>query len=175
MAKLRKMLRSIDSPEIISLMHLIETQNKMTIATWCVNYAKEHILPIYQKSFPKDQRLLQAINGALDYLEGTIKLPAAKKLISEAQTAARETKENPIAQAAARAVAQACATIHKSTNALALAFYGSAAIAYDRVGLLETKETYDEIATEEFHRLEEALRSIAIENEPNPAKINWHC
>ena len=168
MAKLRKMLGSIDSPEIISLMHLIETQNKMTIATWCVNYAKEHILPIYQKSFPKDQRLLQAINGALDYLEGTIKLPAA-------QTAARETKENPIAQAAARAVAQACATIHKSTNALALAFYGSAAIAYDRVGLLETKETYDEIATEEFHRLEEALRSIAIENEPNPAKINWHC
>ena len=91
MAKLRKMLGSIDSPEIISLMHLIETQNKMTIATWCVNYAKEHILPIYQKSFPKDQRLLQAINGALDYLEGTIKLPAAKKLISEAQTAARET------------------------------------------------------------------------------------
>lgn len=58
---------------------------------------------------------------------------------------------------------------------MALAFYGSAAIAYDRVGLLETKETYDEIATEEFHRLEEALRSIAIENEPNPAKINWHC
>lgn len=53
MAKLRKMLRSIDSPEIISLMHLIETQNKMTIATWCVNYAKEHILLFIKRVFRK--------------------------------------------------------------------------------------------------------------------------
>lgn len=38
MAKLRKMLGSADSPYIVSLMRLIETQSKETIAGWCLDY-----------------------------------------------------------------------------------------------------------------------------------------
>ena len=37
MAKLRKMLGAADSPYILSLMSLIETQSKTTIGDWCVD------------------------------------------------------------------------------------------------------------------------------------------
>lgn len=49
MAKLRKMLGSPDSPYIISLMRLIETQSKHTISCWAVSYAQQVMLPIYEK------------------------------------------------------------------------------------------------------------------------------
>lgn len=175
MAKLRKMLGSADSPYIVSLMRLIETQSKATIATWCMDYAKEYILPIYEKAYPEEGRLGAALNAAYDWLAGKIKLADAKKIIKEAQTAAREVDENPVAQAAARAVAQAAASIYTPTHSLAVAFYGSAAIAYDRVGLGESAEVYDQIAAEECSKMEVALRAVAVEDEVNPAKINWNC
>ena len=58
---------------------------------------------------------------------------------------------------------------------LGLAFYGAAAIAYDRVGINEKPEVYDQIAAEECAKMEAALRAVAVEDEPNPAKINWNC
>lgn len=175
MAKLRKMLGSIDSPYIISLMKLIETQSKSTITLWCMNYAKEHILPIYQNDYPSDTRLEDALNGVYQYLKGELTLSSAKKLISEAQKVAREIDHNPAAQAAARAVAQSTATINTPTSSLSLPFYGSAAIAYNQVGLTQPQEIYDRIAEEEFIKMEQALRIIAVENEEKPAKINWNC
>ena len=72
-------------------------------------------------------------------------------------------------------MAQAAATINTSTNSLALAFYGAAAIAYSAVGTEEKAEVYDKIACEECGKMEEALRLVAVEKEENPAKINWNC
>ena len=82
---------------------------------------------------------------------------------------------NPAAQAAARACGQASACFHAPTHSLGLAFYGAAAIAYDRFGLDEEAEVYDKIAAEECAKMETAFRAAAVENEPNPAKINWRC
>ncbi|NLT15915.1 MAG: hypothetical protein GXY05_16445, partial [Clostridiales bacterium] len=45
MAKLRKLLGSAEAPAIVSLMRLIETQSKATIANWCIAYTQKHILP----------------------------------------------------------------------------------------------------------------------------------
>lgn len=89
--------------------------------------------------------------------------------------AARELEADPAAQAAARACGQAAACFHTPTHSLGLAFYGAAAIAYDRVGTAESVETYDRMAAKECAKMEDALRAIAVENEPNPAKINWRC
>ncbi len=175
MPKLRKMLGSADSPYIVSLMRLIETQSKTTIANWCVNYAEEHILPIYENVYSNDNRLRKALNASHDWLEGKIKLPIAKKIIQDAKVAAKEAEEDPAAQAAARAVGQAAASINTPTNSLALAFYGAAAIAYSRVGIDEKMEVYEQIAAEECAKMEAALRDVAVENEANPAKINWNC
>ncbi|WP_404988607.1 putative immunity protein [Clostridium culturomicium] len=175
MAKLRKMLGTADSPYIISLMRIIETQNKTTIITWSVKYAEAYLLPIYEKAYPEDTRLKNALTAALSFVEGGMKLADAKKLVREAQGAAKEAEGNPIAQAAARACAQAAATITTITNSLAVAFYGSAAIAYDRVGLESSAEVYEDIAAEVCSKYESELHKIAVENEPNPVKINWNC
>lgn len=70
---------------------------------------------------------------------------------------------------------QAAASIYTPTHSLGLAFYGAATIAYDRVGLEEKPEVYDGIAAQECEKMEAALRAVAVEDEPNPAKINWYC
>lgn len=57
---------------------------------------------------------------------------------------------------------------------MGLGFYGAAAIAYSSVGINETNQVYDEIAAKECRKMEEALRKIAIVDDPNPAKINWN-
>lgn len=175
MPKPRKMLGDWKASYIQSLMRLIDTQSKTTIAGWCISYAEEHYLPIYEKSFPEDIRPSAALDAARDWLDGKIKFPIAKKMILDAHAAAREAEANPSAQAAARAIGQAAASIHTPTHSLGLAFYGAAAVAYDRVGIDEKPEVYEKIAAEECAKIEAALRAVAVENEPNPAKINWNC
>ena len=80
MPKLRKMLGAADSPYIISLMHLIETQSKATIARWCMDYCEEHILPIFEKHCPGDNRPRMAIAVSRDWFEGRKKLPEVKNI-----------------------------------------------------------------------------------------------
>jgi len=174
MPKLRKMLGAADSPYIISLMRLIETQSKATIAKWCMDYCEEHILPIFEKHYPNDCRPRCAIIAAREWFEGKKKLPEVKNIIlNECHAAARELEGNPAAQAAARACGQASACFHTPTHSLGLAFYGTAAIAYDHVGTNEKSEVYDAIAAGECAKMEAALRAVAVINESNPAKINW--
>lgn len=176
MAKLRKMLGAADSPYIVSLMRRIETQSKATIASWCMDYCEAHILPIFEKHCPGDDRPRRAIAAAREWFEGKKKLPEVKNIIlGECHAAARELGDDPVAQAAARACGQAAACFHTPTHSLGLAFYGTAAIAYDRVGLDKTPEIYDQIAAEECAKMEAALRTVVVENEPNPVKINWNC
>ena len=175
MVKVRKMIGKADSPYIISLMRLIETQSKNTIVKWCNEYAREHILPIYQKDYPEDTRLKNALNSVNEWLEGNMKLTEAKKIIKEVQIAAREAEGNPSAQAAARAIGATTATINTVTSSLGLAFYGAAAIAYSSVGVNAEIDVYEEIASKECKNMEDALRKVAIIDEPNPAKINWYC
>ena len=176
MPKLRKMLGAADSPYIIFLMRLIETQSKATIAEWCMDYCEEYILPIFEKHCSGDGRPRHAIAAARDWFEGRKKLPEVKNIIlNECHAAARELDADPAAQAAARACGQASACFHTPTHSLGLAFCGAAAIDYDRVGTGESAEVYDRIAAEECAKMEAALRAVAVQSEPNPAKINWNC
>ena len=173
MAKLRKMLGAADSPYILSLMSLIETQSKTTIGDWCVDYAEKYILNIYEKAFPEDDRLRLAVEAYRSYRKGELKLPELKKAVALTVQAAKEAEKNPAAQAAARTIGQAIGAVYTPTHSLG--FYGAAAIAYDRVGLEEKPEVYDQIAAQECAKMEEALRACMVENEKNPAKIKWYC
>ena len=175
MAKLRKMLGAADSPYILSLMSLIETQSKTTIGDWCVDYAEKYILNIYEKAFPEDDRLRLAVEAYRSYRKGELKLPELKKAAALTVQAAKEAEKNPAAQAAARTIGQAIGAVYTPTHSLGLAFYGAAAIAYDRVGLEEKPEVYDQIAAQECAKMEEALRACMVENEKNPAQIKWYC
>jgi hypothetical protein len=175
MPKARRMLSDINAPYLQSIMRLIETQSKVTIANWCVNYAEEHLLPIFEKAYPDDLRPRGALTAAREWLDGKIKLPEAKKRILDCHEAAREAEANPAARAAARAIGQSAATIHSPTHSLGLPLYGALAIAYDRAGVNEKWEVYEGIAASECGKMEDPLRAIAVENEPKPAKVKWKC
>ena len=57
-------------------------------------------------------------------------MPEAKKAILAAHAAGAQA-EDPAAEAAARAVAQAASTVHVETHALGLAFYGLTALVLE--------------------------------------------
>lgn len=176
MKKLRKMLGKADSDYILELMKLIETQSKETIAKWCLDYAEEFLIPLFKKHCPNDFRPQMAIDAARDWLNGKKKLPEVKNIIlNECHAAARELDDNPVAQACARAIGQASAVIHTPTHSLGIAFYGAAAIAYEKLGLEADDKTYDDFARKEVKKMTEALRKISVKDEVNKAKIKWYC
>ena len=176
MPKYRKMLSDIDAPYLQSLMRLIETQRKTTLANWGIEYARAYILPIYERAYPEDKRPRNALEAAEEWLAGKVKLPDVKNIIlNECHAAAREAEGNPAAQAAARTCGQAAATIHTPTHSLGLALYGALAVAYDELGVEAGWDALLPAAAEECAKMEAALRAVAVEDEPNPAKINWNC
>ena len=176
MKKHRKMLNDVNAPYLQSLMRLIETQSKTTLANWCINYAQLYIFPIYAKVHSSDTRPKQALEAAKKWLDGEVKLPYVKNIIlNECHASARENDGNPAAQAAARACGQASATVHTPTHSLGLALYGALAVAYDKLGADADWNALLEVAAGECAKMEDALRVVAVSNEPNPAKINWRC
>jgi hypothetical protein len=168
--KLRKMLCRLDTPYIERFMRMVETQSKATIGNWGLSYAMENILPIYEKAYPYDDRVRLSLRAAQEYFAGE---RSFREVNNDCSAAAKEARSNPAAEAAARACHQAVALTHTPRHAIGVVFYGTAAIVYNNVGLGETPEIYDRLAEAESAKMEAALRVIAVENEPNPVKINW--
>ena len=187
MAKLRKMLGDVNQPEIVRLMRMIETQSKETLVKWAVDCAEERYLDIYEEAafgkiytqdignLAKGREPYGAICTVRDYLNGQKISADLKEMLAAAVQAAREAEGFPAAQAAARAVSTACATIRTPTNALGFVFYGAAAVAYSKAGTDQSDEVYDALATEEFRALIESLEKVMIPDEKKPAKIKWNC
>ncbi|MDD3307419.1 MAG: hypothetical protein PHO29_10040 [Acetobacterium sp.] len=175
MPKTRKMLSDWQAPYIQSLMRLIETQSKETLANWTIDSCEAVILPLWERDYPDDWRPQKALKAAREWLSGTIKLPQAKKEILACHGAARDAEGNPVAQAAARAIGQSASTIHSARHCIGLAFYGALAVAYNQLGTAASWNEIEACAAAECVRIEAALRNIAVENERNPAKINWNC
>ena len=174
--KPRKTLGDVNASSAVALRNLIDTQSKNTIRKWSLGYAEDKILPLFEKHNPGDDRPRNAIHAAHEYLDGKIKFPVAKSIIlNDCHAAARELEANPTAQAAARAIGQGTAVVHALTHSLGLYFYAAAAVAYDRVGVGAGEETYAQIAEEVCLDYTNALRAIAVEDEPNPAKLKWNC
>ncbi|MGI6433644.1 MAG: putative immunity protein [Sphaerochaetaceae bacterium] len=158
---IRKTLGSYDSPYIISLRNLIKTQSKETVASWCLTYCEEVILPIFETYCPADKRPHRALAASQAWFAGTMKLPEVKDIIlNQCHATARELEQKPAAQAAARACGQVASCCHIPLHALGLAFYGTAAIAYDRLGVDQGPEIYEQVAAEECEKMEVALRAI---------------
>lgn len=175
MPKTRKMLNDCDAPYIKSLMKLIETQSKFTLANWAIDYAEQVLIPLWDKHHPNDKRPQIALNSARKWLSGAIKLPTAKVAILECHAAARESDTNPVAQAAARAVGQCSSTIHSARHCIGLALYGALSVAYDKLGTDATWHQLEQCAAEECGRMLDALRAVSVVDEPNPARIVWKC
>ena len=92
MPKPRKILNNWQAPYIQSLMRLIETQSKATLAYWAVECSQKMLLPLWYKQYPEDPRPENALNAALAWLSGAVKLPLAKAVILECHAAARASR-----------------------------------------------------------------------------------
>ncbi len=167
---LRKMLGSVDHPQIIRLMRLIETQSKSTLAAFAADYVSVHYLPIAGE----DARLSEALEAVRTHLSGEAHIKDVKPLLKAARAASQEEKD-PTRQAAKRAIATAAAVVITPTNALGFAFYGAAAYAYHTAGTKATADEYDALATAELACIVAALESAAIPDEPDPVKVDWGC
>ena len=176
MAKLRKMLGSLNDPEIPALMATIETQSKETLARWAAGAVQTRYLPVYEKAFPEDPRLRELTETAIRCADGEISLSDLKGAIRLARSIPKEAEAGgPAAVAAARAVITGCGVFGTPTNALGYLFYGAAAAAYDTLGTEAPAADYDQFARQEFQTLLEMLGAESFPEEPNPVKINWNC
>jgi len=175
MPKPRNMLSDWDAPYIQALVRLIETQSKTTLAYWALDYADRFVLPIWLAYDPEDMRPQQALSAARLWLAGDIKLPQAKPAILACHEAARAAEGYPAAQAAARAIGQCSSTIHSARHCIGLAAYGAIAIAYDHLGADTPWRSVEPYAAEVCGQMLAALQAVAVDSEPEPAKINWNC
>lgn len=173
--KLRKMLGSAKHPLVIKLMRIIETQSQDTLCRWALDYVQAHYFPILNQKGCCDSRFIQAAQTVENLLHKRISLKEGKPFFKQAAAAAREIDQDPAAQAAAKAISVACSIAQTPTNALGFTFYGAAAYAYDCAGFEASRQVYEQLATEEFQTLLDALNLIAVLHEPNPVKINWNC
>ena len=175
MPKLRKMLGDINSLSCRRLMDLISTQSHRNLSGWAIQRAQRRYLPIYKKLHPEDTRLDRCVEECMGFSEGTIKAAKLRAILKESADAAKQAVSDPISEAAARAVAVACASVRTPTNTLGFLFYGAAAVAYDSIGTEQSRLGYEKLAEVELNDAYDELKSIAVENEPNPADIDWNC
>lgn len=175
MAKLRKMLGDINDSIVVSLMKLIETQSADTLARWALSYVENNVISIFKREYPNDKRLNCVILATKEYLNGEKTLKDLKNIIKEGKEVIKDVDDNVLGLASTRAVLTACSTKYSPASALGYTFYSVAAIVYDKIGLLESKEIYDSLAKEEFNKILESLKLVAVINETNPIKVNWNC
>lgn len=171
MPKLRKMLGDPRCAYCLSMMQLIETQSKATLADWAMDFAAQRYLPICREGYPRMAEILEECRGNV---AEKAPLARSKPLLREAAALAREEK-GPASQAAARAVATACAVMQTPTGALGFLFYGAAAWAYSHAGTDKTEAEYQALAEAEFAEAHRSLSACAVENEPDPVRVNWNC
>jgi hypothetical protein len=167
------MLNNRDTPNIQSLMRLIAAQSKPTVAMWAVDYAERVLLPLWEQYCPSDARPRLSLEAARRMIAGSLKWNTGLNIAAQNCNAASAEAENAAARAAARAIALSSSAIHSASHSLGLALYGALAVAYDELGADAPWAAIEARAEAECGRMSDALRTVAIENEPNPCRTGW--
>ena len=119
-------------------------EEQKILATWSLDCA-EQVLPLFEKAYPNDQRLKQALEvGRIWVKTGIFKMSDIRGASLSAHAVAREAIDNAPACFAARAVGQAVATAHVPQHAYGGAYYAlKAIIAANPINTeSKVKETY---------------------------------
>ena len=96
----------------------------------CAADCAEHVLPYFEKEYPKDDRPRKAIEAGRAWAREKITTGEARTAALAAHAAARET-DNIAARAAARSAGHAAATCHVADHAPHAANYALAAVEAD--------------------------------------------
>ena len=124
----RKLLYTRESECIQPLRALMEQQTHRALVAWALDCAARP-LAFFEERVKYELRPREAIQISKMWARGTIKMPTARHAILAAHRAAGEAgAADPLAEASARAVGHACATIHAETHALGLAYYWLTAV-----------------------------------------------
>jgi hypothetical protein len=114
-------------------------QDHRLLAIWAADCA-EHVLPYFEKSYPKDCRPRRAIEACRTWVcTGVFRMSEIREVSLSAHAAARETKENSAACFAARSAGQAVAAAHVPQHALGAAYYALKTVAAADRASAETK------------------------------------
>lgn len=143
------------------------------LASWAADCA-EHVLPLFTRRHPDDDRPRRAIEAARAWSRGEITVGAAREAALRAHAAAREASDEA-ACAAARSAGQAVSTPHAADHSLGAAAYAVRAVK--RAGAPSAPQAV--AAGEVEHRwqhaqLPEAVRELVVSaQEQNPVLRNW--
>jgi len=149
---MKKLLVKRESECLQPIRLLIEKQKHRTLVRWTIDCAEE-VIPIFEEKFPQDKRPREALDAAIAWAHGMIKMPIAKKAAHATHNAATAVNgKNPAACAAARAMGHVIGTIHVETHAMGFVMYAITAFVYsanqdnkDEVIAKKTKWLYDRL------------------------------
>ena len=96
------------------------------LANWAADCA-EHVLPLFTRTYPDDERPRLAIEATRAWALGEITVGQAREAAFRAHAAAREASDE-VARAAARAAGQAVSTAHMADHSLGPAYYAVRAV-----------------------------------------------
>lgn len=120
---MKKLLFNRQSPEIKKIRDLIERQNHRCLVLWVIDCAPR-ILSIFEEKYGADMRPRDALNASIQWSEGEIKMPVARKKALDAHKAASLVEDDFAACAAAHAMGHVLGTVHVGTHAIGLVMYG---------------------------------------------------
>ncbi len=134
--------------------NMLSEQEHRALAVWAAGCA-EHVLPYFEKEYPRDGRPRKAIEACRKWARtGIFRMADVRRDSLAAHAAAREAKGDA-ARFAARAAGQAMATAHSPGHAVAAAWY--AAKSADAAGAANEHKWQDK-------RLPKKLRSVLYPN-----------
>lgn len=110
------------------LAQLLANNDRKALAVWAADCA-EHVLPLFEKEHPQDDRPHRAIEAARAFARGEIRVGVARSAALAAHAAARAATA-PAAIAAARAAGHAAATAHVARHALGPVMYATKAAGF---------------------------------------------
>ena len=134
-------------------------EDQTALALWAADCA-EHVLELFEKQCPEDDRPRRAIEAARAWARGQLRVSEARAAALAAHAAARAV-EDPAARGAARAAGHAAATAHVPEHARAAGTYGVAAAA-NAAGAVDGSAAAGEEREWQLRRLPERLRGVAF-------------
>jgi hypothetical protein len=102
----------------------LKKEQHYQLMAWACDCA-EHVLPLFGEKI--DNRLIDALNVAKAWVQGTKSVGDARKAAMNAHAVARKSSD-PTAIAVARAVGHAVATAHMADHSLGPAYYALKAV-----------------------------------------------
>ena len=105
----------------------VDLERQKAAARWAMKCA-EHVLPLFEMKYPKDDRPRRALEAGRAWMQGKLRVGPVRKAVLSAHAAAREA-EDLTAKAAARAAGHAAATAHVVTHAKGGGWYAIKAVA----------------------------------------------